>query len=226
MRNSYKCCVIALASIALMTSAPAAQADDPAAPPHAKKAKSQSNTQFVPIVSFESLGLPVNTQEDVPDGVAKTVDGFTFTPGPNNDSGLNDSHYGNAVDFWGYNGTHVMSHHDDVVMTRAGGTFDLLMFDFTGFPMNAEVAFTVTGQPGNIVANFTPDGFCDGLGGRVDFETFVLPANFKNLTSVTWQHFGNGTNQGSFSLDNIVTGGAVPVAEATWGAVKSLFGDD
>lgn len=150
------------------------------------------------------MNLPLGSQIDPPDGVPTTVDGFTFTPGPNNSSGLNDSHYGNAVIFWAYNGTHVMCHHDDVIMTKEDGSaFSLSSFDFAGFP-GGEATFTVTGQPGNIVATFTPDGLVDGIGGVEDFQTFVLPPTFINLTSVTWEHSGPATLQGIFGLDNIM----------------------
>lgn len=175
-------------------------------------------------VTFESLDLPPGTQMNPGDGVPTTVDGYTFTPGPNNSSGLNDSHYGNAVAFWGYNGTHVAVFHDDVVMTKeGGGTFDLVSFDFSGFPVGAEVSFTVTGQPGNVVANFDPDGIVDGQGGDVDFQNFVLPPTFVDLTSVTWEHAGAGTVQGLFGLDNIVIGKPVSVDPESWGGVKSGY---
>jgi hypothetical protein len=93
------------------------------------------------------------------------VDGYTFTPGPNDASGLNDSHFGNAVAFWPYNGTHVAVFHDDVVVTKfGGGTFDFVQF-VAGWIGGFEVPFTVTAQPGGAVANFTPDGLVDGPGG-------------------------------------------------------------
>ena len=187
-----------------------AEAQDPAVrrgpvPPVRSSSKDHSQTTLVGGVTFESLNLPYGSQIDPPDGVPTTVDGFTFTPGPNNNSGLNDSHFGNAVNFWGFNGTHVMDQHDDVIMTKANGsTFSLSSFDFTGFPQGAEVPFTVTGQPGNIVVTFIPDGLVDGSGGVEDFQTFTLPPTFINLTSVTWQHTGPGTIAGIFGLDNIM----------------------
>lgn len=175
-------------------------------------------------VTFESLGLPNGDQVDPPDGVATTVDGYTFTPGPNNDSGFNDSHFGNAVTFWPYNGTHVALFHDDVIMTKeGGGPFDLMSFDMAGFPTGNEVTFTVTGQPGNVVATFTPDGVVDGVGGQVDFETFTVPGTFTGLTSVTWEHSGPATLSGLFGLDNIILNKPVSVDSKSWGSVKDDY---
>jgi hypothetical protein len=175
-------------------------------------------------VTFESLNLAPNTQINVPDGVATTVDGYTFAPGPNNNSGFNDSHFGNAVDFWPFNGTTVMVNHDDVIMTKAGGgSFSLASFDLAGWPVGFEVPFTVTGQPGNVTQVFTPDGLVDGPGGVADFQTFVLPATFQNVTSVTWEHTGAATIGGIFALDNIVTDVPTSAASRTWSRVKRLF---
>jgi len=176
------------------------------------------------VVTFESLMLPPGTQIDPPDGVATTVDGYTFTPGPNNASGLNDSHFGNAVNFWPYNGTHVALFHDDVVITKdGGGSFDFVQFDFAGWVGGYEVPFTVTAQPGNTVANFTPDGLCDGPGGAVDFETFTLPSGFEGVTSVTIEHSGAGTVSGIFAIDDLVMGKPLPVEAKSWGEVKSDY---
>lgn len=175
-------------------------------------------------VTFESLNLAPNTQIDVPDGVSTTVDGYTFTPGPNNNSGFNDSHFGNAVFFWNSNGTTVMNNHDDVIMTKAGGgSFSLVAFDFSGWPVNYETQFTVTGQPGNVTQTFTPDGIVDGPGGEVDFQTFVLPPSFANVTSVTWEHSGPGALAGIFSLDNIVTDLPTSAGSTSWSRIKRLF---
>ena len=175
-------------------------------------------------VTFESMNIPPGSQIDVPDAVPTSVDGYTFTPGPNNFSGFNDSHFGNAVTFWMWNGTTVMANHDDVIMTKSGGgSFSLVSFDFSGWPLNAEKPFTVTGQPGNVVVTFTPDGIVDGPGGAPDFQTFVLPAGFQNLTSVTWEHSGPETIAGIFGLDNIVTDVPTSSTPSSWSRIKSLF---
>ncbi len=154
------------------------------------------------IVDFEEYGLPLGEVLDFGSGESWTSGGFEFTPGPIPDD--NESHVGNAVEFWGYNGTHVGVWHHDMVLTReGGGPFNLESFDFSGFPTDFEVPFTVTAQPGNVVANFTPDGLVDGPGGVEDFETFFLPAGFENITSATWVHTGGATLIGLFALDNI-----------------------
>jgi hypothetical protein len=175
-------------------------------------------------VTFESMNIAPGSQINPPDGVATTVDGYTFTPGPNNAGGFNDSHFGNAVTFWGWNGTTVMYNHDDVIMTKAGGgSFSLVAFDFAGFPPNAEVAFTVTGQPGNVTQHFTPDGVVDGPGQAPDFQTFNLPPSFANVTSVTWEQSGQGTISGLFGLDNIETDVPTPARSSSWSRIKQLF---
>ncbi len=170
------------------------------------------------MIDFEDLGVAAGTQINPSDGVGVVTGGFNYTPGPNNASGLNDLHIGNQLTFTAYNGTTVGGSHDDVVLTLVtGGVFSLQQFDFAGFPNNTEIAFSVTGTlfgGGNVVANFTPDGLVDGPGGVVDFQTFFLPGTFVNLTSVTWTHFGQGTTQGLFALDNIgVDGAQAPVPE-------------
>jgi|GEM_PF-3589167 len=156
------------------------------------------------VIDFESLGIAPGSQIDLPDNAAQQVLGFLFTPGPNNDSKLLDSHYGNAQPGWGYNGTTVAGLHDDIVMTRVnGGTFTLLGFDLSGFPFDEEVPFTVESSDGTI-AEFEVDGMVDGIDGVEDFESFEAPpAGFIDVTSVVWEHFGGGTNRGTFHLDNI-----------------------
>ncbi len=154
------------------------------------------------IVDFEDFRLPPGEVIDFGSGETWTSGGFAFTPGPIRDD--NESHVGNAVEFWGYNGTHVGLWHHDMVLTReGGGPFNLESFDFSGFPTDYEAPFTVTAQPGNVVANFSPDGLVDGAGGLEDFETFFLPAGFTNITSATWVHTGDATLIGLFVMDNI-----------------------
>ena len=154
------------------------------------------------IVDFEDYGLPPGEVIDFGNGETWISGGFAFTPGPNPDE--NESHVGNAVDFWGYNGTHVGLWHNDMVLTReGGGPFNLVSFDFSGVPTDFEVPFTVTAQPGNVVANFSPDGLVDGPGGVEDFETFFLPVGFANITGATWVHTGGATLFGLFAIDNV-----------------------
>ena len=152
MKPSYFRSLIAVGFICLV---PLAAADDlpdlpdPIEPPSGPNDNVRNAGRTGEVVTFESLNLEPNTILSAPDGVPMTVDGYTFTPGPNDNSGFNDSHFGNAVEFWGYNGTHVMYHHDDVIMTKEGGeTFDLISFDFAGFPNDAEVTLTRHGATG------------------------------------------------------------------------------
>ena len=164
------------------------------------------------IVDFEDYGLPPGEVIDFGSGETWTSGGIAFTPGPIPDD--NESHVGNAVEFWGYNGTHVGVWHHDMVLTReGGGAFTLESFDFSGFPTGFEVPFTVTAQPGNVVASFSPDGLVDGLGGVEDFETFFLPAGFANITSATWDHTGGGTLIGLVAIDNISVPGQPCLAD-------------
>jgi hypothetical protein len=140
--------------------------------------------------------------------------GFNYTPGPDNSSGFNDLHMGNAVSDFPYNGTTVGVSHDDVVLSRVGGgTFSISQFDFAGWP-SAELPFRVVGNlfgGGQLFGSFTPDGVSDGLGGAADFQTFIFGLQWTNLVSVTWVH--NGGNQGLFGLDNIVVDQEAPVPE-------------
>jgi hypothetical protein len=62
------------------------------------------------------------------------------------------------------------------------------------------VPFSVVASNGT-VAHFVPDGVCDGPGGAVDFESFVLPAGFENVESVLFVHTEAGTFYDSFFLD-------------------------
>lgn len=167
---------------------------------------SASTTAMGASVDFEEFGLEPGTQIDFAKGETWFSGGFAFTPGPIPDS--NESHVANAVEFFGFNGTHIGVWHHDMVMTRADGRpFDLVSFDFSGFPIDNEVSFIVIAQPGDVVAAFSPDGLVDGPGGVQDFETFILPSGFTNITNATWVHTGDGTVAGVFAVDNIVVPG-------------------
>ena len=85
------------------------------------------------IVDFEEYGLALGEVLDFGSGETWTSAGFAFTPGPIPDD--NESHVGNAVEFWGFNGTHVGVWHHDMVLTReGGGSFDLESFASSVFP--------------------------------------------------------------------------------------------
>jgi len=180
-----------------------------------------SPAKAVTIIDFEDFGVTVGTQFDPDDGVGITTQGvWTYTPGPNNDSGFNDLHIAwDSPPTAPSNGSTIGGTHDDVILSRTDGQpFSLISFDFAGFTPGGEVPFTVIANTGSI-ANFTPDGIVDGVGGAIDFENFVLPAGFTNITSVIWNHTGSGTIAGIFALDNIVVD-AVP--EPTTVALAAL----
>jgi MYXO-CTERM domain-containing protein len=160
-------------------------------------------------IDFEDVPAPPGGQLNLPEGVSGTSRGFLFTPGPDNDSGLNDLHFHNE-DGFGLNGTINMGTHDDVVMTRlGGGTFSLLGFQFQGNITEPE-NFLVHGvhQGG---ATFTTAFVPDSLGSPqfvvVPYDTFtagdsIPPVDFTNLISLTWEVPGDfGLN--GFFLDNI-----------------------
>jgi hypothetical protein len=178
------------------------------------------------MITFEDLGVAPGTQLNPPAGVGVVSGGFNYTPGPNNASGFNDLHMGNALNVFPYNGTTVGVTHDDVVLTQVGGgSFSLQAFDFAGWPNGSEITFTVTGVRADattITQTFTPDGLVDGQGGVPDYQTFAVTGDWTNLVSVTWVHSGPGTTQGLFGLDNIVVNESAEVVPEP--ASLALFG--
>lgn len=143
-----------------------------------------------------------------------TTQGFDFTSG----------HF-HTIDFFGTNfisanGSPVFIGEEQgslglaiTMQVSGGGTFSLNAFDGAeffvppepgGFP-NA-TSIRVVGSlfgGGSVTAQFNLDGIVDGPGGAVDFQTFVLPGTFTNLTDVTFTgRLGGGT--GGSALDNIV----------------------
>jgi len=169
------------------------------------------------VITFEDLGVASGTQLNPLPGVGIVSFGFNYTPGPNNASGFNDLHMDHDTGINASNRSTVGSSHDDVVLSRVGGSgFSLSQFDFAGFPRNFETRFTVVGSfvgGGTIMTSFTPDGIVDGIGGAVDFQTFLLGPGWVNLASVTWNHTGLGTNAGLFALDNIHVDDVEPIPE-------------
>ncbi len=135
----------------------------------------------VMVIDFEEFDLPPNEPIAFLPEEPVSVGEFLFTP-----LELTDSHYGNAVEWWGYNGTHVTGYHKSVLMEREdGGAFDLIAFDYAGFPQVEFPLVTVTASNGSSVDLFA-DGQSDGPGGVEDFETFVLPDGFTGITSATF----------------------------------------
>lgn len=191
-------------------------------------------------IDFEEQGIVSGTASSTTAGYGiATAQGYNLTPGKWYDynaatlvSGLlNDMHLANSytgtTDAGGYypnNESTVLGAHYDVFMERAdGGLFSLSRFDFGGYIDGAgtamESSFTVWGfyeGGGSIWQDFTPDG-------AAGFETMILGEGWDGLASVMFEHWGPGSDQGSFALDNIqVT--AVPLPSALLMFVPGLLG--
>ncbi len=139
-----------------------------------------ASAQCCEIIDFEEFDFPPNKPVAFGVGEPVLVSGFLFTP-----VDLWDSHYGNSISWWGYNGTHVTGYHQSVLMERADGEeFDLVAFDYAG-PPGIEAPITVIASNDSSI-DFIPDGQSDGIGGVEDFETFILPRGFADITSVTF----------------------------------------
>jgi hypothetical protein len=99
-----------------------------------------------------------------------------------------------------------------ITMERVGGgTFSLHSLDageFYAVPGNerpdAETITIVGHQPGGTMVShtITLDGIHDGAGGVADYQHFVLPATFVNLTSVVFTGLRAGNLSGGIALDN------------------------
>lgn len=180
-------------------------------------ALSCATTANAAIVDFEDLGVAPGTQLNTGNGVPQNSGGFTFTPGPNDTSGINDMHFHN-MDGFGDNGGTNLGTHDDVVMTKVGGgVFSLSSFDFAGF--GTETGVDLVGLlfgGGTLSTSFVADGVASS------YQNFSL-SGWNNLVSVTWTKPSDGGN--GFFLDNINTGasGAVP-EPASWAMMIAGFG--
>ena len=100
-----------------------------------------------------------------------------------------------------------------ITMTRVGnGTFSLQSLDVGEFwagsvpahPDAETVVLTGFKQGGQTVTHtLTLDGIHDGVGGAVDFQHFVLPATFVDLTSVIFTGLRSGGQEGGLAVDNL-----------------------
>ena len=107
-----------------------------------------------------------------------------------------------------------------ITMQRVGGgTFSLQSLDAAEFysvpvPDRPDAQMlTITGfQQGGGVVSYTVnlDGIYDGPGGVIDFEHFVLPNTFVNLTSVVFTGLRVGNVSGGVAIDNIAYQLAAP----------------
>jgi hypothetical protein len=69
---------------------------------------------------------------------------------------------------------------------------------------------TTTNAPATPIAHvITLDSIRDGAGGLADFQSFTLPAEFCNVTSVTFHGHGP-LEPASVALDNVVVGPVIP----------------
>ena len=100
----------------------------------------------------------------------------------------------------------------DLTISRSDAVpFFFDSFDATGLFINTSTNFSANANQiiatgslvggGTVQSTFTLDSIGDGVGNAPDFETFLLPASFANLQSVTLQ--GIGTNDNNFSIDNL-----------------------
>ncbi len=107
-----------------------------------------------------------------------------------------------------------------ITMERVGsGTFSLQALDAGEFYSPASPShpnaqtLTLTGfqQGGGMVTHtLTLDGIHDGPGGAPDFEHFVLPNTFVNLTSVRFTGLAAGGLDGGVAMDNLEYQTSVP----------------
>jgi hypothetical protein len=131
---------------------------------------------------------------------------------------------GNFLTDFSSNGTSYIGYESGrgfpITMERVGGgTFALYSIDAAEFYSpsspdrpNAEM-LTITGvQQGGGTVSYTLnlDGIHDGPGGVPDFEHFVLPGTFVNLTSVVFTGLRAGNLAGGVGIDNIEYQAAAP----------------
>lgn len=118
-------------------------------------------------------------------------------------------------------------------MSQAGGaSFDLFSIDLAELFRNGDFAESANATRVNLVGNLLGggtiaatmllDGFNDGTALGFDFQTFILPSTFVNLTSVVLSGAGSsgfgGTTFNIFAIDNV--NAVSPVAEPS---IVALF---
>jgi hypothetical protein len=93
--------------------------------------------------------------------------------------------------------------------SEPGLPFTLVSFDATELlvatPGDA-VRVAAGDADGNLIADhtFAFDGVIDGPGGEPDFQTFLLPAGFENVSFVTFLGVDLGSGSDFFAIDNLV----------------------
>jgi hypothetical protein len=174
----------------------------------------QAQATTVTFDSVPSVGNPILT--------SLTTQGFTFTSGHFHtiDSPTLASFGGDVANGTIYIAEEAGSLGLPITMADAGGQpFILSSFDGAEMFLNSAAA-AAGGYPnanqinvvgslwggGTVNTMFPLDGIADGVGGAADFQTFVLPASFTNLTSVVFSGALVTGLPGGISLDNINTG--------------------
>lgn len=177
------------------------------------------------VVTFDEADLPgIN-----PIITSYTALGFSFTSGHmhQNDPPCQSS-FGGCAD----NGTRYLAEEAGSLglpITMAligGGAFDLFAFDGAevfrdaaaaaagGFPNATHIDLVGNLLGGGMVsASFQLDGIIDGPGALADFQAFLLPATFRNLTSVVFSGSIVGAGPGGISIDNVSADEAAAVPE-------------
>ena len=160
------------------------------------------------VLTFDELVAPDATI--MSSVVCGNVSGFRFT----------SSHFhtlggGITTDFTNSGTTHIGFEQTKgpITMDRVnGGTFSLQSLDAAEFYAPArldhpDANFVVlTGYQaggGVVTTQLALDGIRDGIGGVNDFQHFVLPATFINLTSVVFTGLVTGGGDGGIALDSI-----------------------
>lgn len=159
-----------------------------------------------------------------PQAQAVTTQGFTFTPPASNSI----SSCAGLLSYLGSNGTTSIlididtSLDSTLMMEQSGGLpFTLVSFDVSELwvdQANRTEATSIFVEGllqggGTVDTTFDLDLVIDGPGGVADFESFVLPATFVDLASVSFEGQGP-SNSTRYLIDDIE---AVPVPEPSTG---------
>ena len=154
-------------------------------------------------IDFESLPAGGCLATDTP----VSTQGFTFSTPASNFFVCNSTRANLPS-----NGTITIGSEQPTVttMTRdGGGTFPLVSIDlaelFVGLPAADQVQIDGSLAGGGVVSvTFDLDGINDGPGGLDDFETFLLPGGFSDLTSVVFTGLNSQGQDPRFTFDNVV----------------------